>query len=864
MAEKKTTMRSRRSPHVPDAAGKQLVIVESPAKARTINRYLGPQFVVSASVGHVRDLPDKNPKGSRNPVPGVDLDNDFTPTYEIIKEKAATVKQLKQATKNASGIWLATDLDREGEAIAWHLTEALGIKSEDARRVVFNAITKGEIDKAFRNPRAIDMDKVNAQQARRILDRIVGYQVSPLLWKKVGSGLSAGRVQSVATRLVVDREREIEAFIPEEYWKVMGYFTTDLDNAGSIGTQWQKWLEKPPAEEKRGKPDTRTAREKNRWLLEHHSLAADLVEIDGQKFEAKDTEATMAALTRAGFRVDEKIETQNLTAKGPAQRMIRLKGHLAGGPAWRVTSVQGKRTKTHPSAPFITSTLQQAASSQLGFPPHLTMSIAQSLYEGVDVHGMGSVGLITYMRTDSTHLSSEAVQMARAYIDSHFSHEYLPERPNVYTTSVKAAQEAHEAIRPTDVKLTPESIRSSLRQEHYRLYKLIWERFAACQMSDAQWDSTTVMISGIAEGGSLVFRATGRVLVFDGYYAVAGLPHTSEDVLLPSLSQQQELAAIQIDPIQNFTSPPPRYTEASLIKKLESEGIGRPSTYAQIIQVIQSRKYVQKNKNLFYATDLGTIVTDKLIEAFPEILRISYTSNMELQLDDIEENHADWRQMLKDFYRPFKHRLDSAYREMEHVKTEVQASPYTCPLCGSPTVYRFGTRGRFLSCSRYPRCKFSAPIDRNGNPLSPQQTEVACPKCGAPMVLRKGRFGPFLSCTRYPDCDGSLKLDKKGHLIAPKPPPLLTDIPCPKCGAPLNLRRGGRGLWLSCSTYPKCSGRISWSSLEKDTQDRWAKLFDEYERAHPNSIIRKLDGTSVQEGYKPGAAVVENDVIHGD
>jgi len=864
MAEKKTTMRSRRSPHVPDAAGKQLVIVESPAKARTINRYLGPQFVVSASVGHVRDLPDKNPKGARNPVPGVDLDNDFTPTYEIIKEKAATVKQLKQATKNASGIWLATDLDREGEAIAWHLTEALGIKSEDARRVVFNAITKGEIDKAFRNPRAIDMDKVNAQQARRILDRIVGYQVSPLLWKKVGSGLSAGRVQSVATRLVVDREREIEAFIPEEYWKVMGYFTTDLDNAGSIGTQWQKWLEKPPAEEKRGKPDTRTAREKNRWLLEHHSLAADLVEIDGQKFEAKDTEATMAALTRAGFRVDEKIETQNLTAKGPAQRMIRLKGHLAGGPAWRVTSVQGKRTKTHPSAPFITSTLQQAASSQLGFPPQLTMSIAQSLYEGVDVHGMGSVGLITYMRTDSTHLSSEAVQMARAYIDSHFSHEYLPERPNVYTTSVKAAQEAHEAIRPTDVKLTPESIRSSLRQEHYRLYKLIWERFAACQMSDAQWDSTTVMISGIAEGGSLVFRATGRVLVFDGYYAVAGLPHTSEDVLLPSLSQQQELAAIQIDPIQNFTSPPPRYTEASLIKKLESEGIGRPSTYAQIIQVIQSRKYVQKNKNLFYATDLGTIVTDKLIEAFPEILRISYTSNMELQLDDIEENHADWRQMLKDFYRPFKHRLDSAYREMEHVKTEIQASPYTCPLCGSPTVYRFGTRGRFLSCSRYPRCKFSAPIDRNGNPLSPQQTEVACPKCGAPMVLRKGRFGPFLSCTRYPDCDGSLKLDKKGHLIAPKPPPLLTDIPCPKCGAPLNLRRGGRGLWLSCSTYPKCSGRISWSSLEKDTQDRWAKRFDEYERAHPNLIIRKLDGTSVQEGYKPGAAVVENDVIHGD
>jgi len=864
MAEKKTTMRSRRSPHVPDAAGKQLVIVESPAKARTINRYLGPQFVVSASVGHVRDLPDKNPKGARSPVPGVDLDNDFTPTYEIIKEKAATVKHLKQATKKASGIWLATDLDREGEAIAWHLSEALGIKLEDAHRVVFNAITKGEIDKAFRNPRAIDMDKVNAQQARRILDRIVGYQVSPLLWKKVGSGLSAGRVQSVATRLVVDREREIEAFIPEEYWKVMGYFTTDLERAGSIGKQWREWLEKSPAEGKRGKLDTRTAREKNRWLLEHHSLAADLVEIDGKQFEAKDTEATMAALTRAGFRVDEKIETQNPTAKGPAQQMIRFKGHLAGGPVWRVASVQGKRTKTHPSAPFITSTLQQAASSQLGFSPQLTMSIAQSLYEGVDVHGMGSVGLITYMRTDSTHISPEAVQMARAYIDSHFSHEYLPQKPNVYATPVKAAQEAHEAIRPTDVKLTPESVHSSLRQEHYRLYKLIWERFVACQMSDAQWDSTTVLISGIAEGGSLVFRATGRVLVFDGYYAVAGLPHTSEDVLLPSLSQQQELAAIQIDPLQNFTSPPPRYTEASLVKKLESEGIGRPSTYAQIIQVIQSRKYVQKNKNLFYATDLGTIVTDKLIEAFPEILQISYTSNMEQKLDDIEENHADWRQMLKDFYKPFKHRLDNAYRDMNHVKTEVQTSPYTCPKCGSPLVYRFGARGRFLSCSRYPRCKFSAPIDRNGNPISPQQTEVACPKCGAPMVLRKGRFGPFLSCTRYPDCDGILKLDKKGHIVAPTTPPLLTDIPCTKCEAPLNLRRGGRGLWLSCSMYPKCSGKVSWNSLEKDMQDRWAKRFDEHEKAHPNSVIYKLDGTPVEEGFKPGAALVENDEIHGD
>jgi DNA topoisomerase-1 len=863
MAYARKKIPRKRPAVVPETEGKQLVIVESPAKARTINRYLGPQYVVSASVGHVRDLPDKNPKGSKNPVPGVDLDHDFTPTYEIIKEKAATVKHLKLAAKKASGIWLATDLDREGEAIAWHLTKALGIKVEDARRVVFNAITKREIDKAFRNPRTIDMDKVNAQQARRILDRIVGYQASPFLWKKVARGLSAGRVQSVAVRLVVEREREIEAFVPEEYWKVIGYFTTDLDNAGSIGEEWQKWLAEPPAEGKRRKRDSRTAQEKNRWLLEHHSLTAELIEIDGEKFDSKDAEATLASVKRAGFSLDKKIEVENPKAKTPAQRIIRLKGHLVGGPAWRVTSVQSKRMKARPYAPFITSTLQQAASSYLGFPPQLTMNIAQALYEGVQVQGKGSVGLITYMRTDSTHLSGEAVGMARTYIGSHFSDEYLPPRPNVYASSVKAAQEAHEAIRPTDVTLTPEIVRSSLKEQHYRLYKLIWERFVACQMTEAQWDSTTVLISGMADGEDLVFRATGRVLVFDGYYAVVGVPHTAEDVVLPSVAQGQELAAIQIDPIQHFTSPPPRYTEASLVKKLESEGIGRPSTYAQIIQVIQARKYVEKMKNLFHATDLGKTVTDKLIEAFPEILQISYTSDMEQQLDNIEEKHADWRQMLKDFYRPFKDRLDSAYREMGHVKAEVQPSPHTCPQCGSTTVYRFGSRGRFLSCSKYPRCKFAAPIDSNGNPLSPQQTQVACPKCGAPMLLRTGRFGPFLSCSTYPDCDGSVKLDKKGRLIAPKPPPLLTDIPCPKCGAPLNLRRGGKGLWLSCSKYPKCSGRLGWSSLEKDTQQRWEKSFDEHEKAHPKSIIRKLDGTPVEENDKPGALLVENDENQG-
>jgi len=859
MAQRKTKSRGIQYPAISAIEGKQLVIVESPAKARTINAYLGPKYVVSASIGHVRDLPDKNPKGSKDPVPGVDLGYDFKPTYEIIKEKAATVKQLKQAAKKASGIWLATDLDREGEAIAWHLTQALGVTPDHANRVVFNAITRSEIEKAFRHPRKIDMDKVNAQQARRILDRIVGYQVSPLLWKKVGRGLSAGRVQSVAVRLVVEREREIEVFIPDEYWRVTSCFTTDLEHAAALAEEWEKWLSEAPSRGYNKKSNERKAHEKNRWLAEHKSLAAELIEIDGKKFDPKNIEATLAAVKQAGFHLDERIETQNPKARGPARRIIRLRGHLSGGPAWRAKSIQSKRMKSRPYAPFITSTLQQAAASQLGFSPQLTMNIAQALYEGIKVHGKGSVGLITYMRTDSTHLSVESINMARKYIGSTFGDSYLPAKPHVFATSAKAAQEAHEAIRPTDVSLTPEQLRSSLNDRQYKLYKIIWERFVACQMAEAQWDSTTVLISGSANSGELVFRATGRVLIFDGYYKVVGVPPTADEVLLPPIAAEQPLAAIQIDPTQNFTSPPPRYTEASLVKKLEAEGIGRPSTYAQIIQVIQHRKYVEKTQNLFYATDLGKIVTDKLIEAFPEILQVSYTSEMEQQLDDIEEKHADWVQMLKDFYGPFKQRLDGAYKAMGHAKAEIQPAPLTCPQCGSDTVYRFGRNGRFLSCSQYPKCKFAAPIDRNGKPVAPEQTEVACPKCGAPMLLRKGRFGPFLSCAKYPDCDGILNIDKRGSVIPPKTPPLLTDIPCPKCGIPLNLRRGARGLWLSCSTFPNCSGRVSWDSLEEDNKVTWEKALDEHEQAHPQAIIRTLDGTPLGDNYKPKVRTIEDE-----
>ena len=855
MAEKKKTA---------DTQGKQLVIVESPAKAKTLNKYLGKDYVVMASVGHVRDLPGKNPKGVKDPVPGVDLDRGFKPTYEIIKGKAATVAHLKQAAKKADGIWLATDMDREGEAIAWHLVEALKIPPEGAKRVVFNAITKGEIQKAFRNPRKIDMSKVNAQQARRVLDRIVGYQVSPLLWKKVAGGLSAGRVQSVAVRLVVEREREIETFVPEEYWRISGYFTVRPEEATALGEHWAQWLAEPPTAKNGRRSNGRTASEKNAWLSDHDGFSADLIEIDGKKFEPKEMGVALTAAKRAGFCLDETLEGENAAARAPGRPMVRLKGHVeAGRPRWRVKSVQTKRTKSRPYAPFITSTLQQAAANQLDFSAQFTMSVAQALYEGVDIRGMGSVGLITYMRTDSTHLSSEALSMVREYISSRYGEAYLPEKPNFFASSNKAAQEAHEAIRPTDVSLTPESVRSSLKEAHYKLYKLIWERFVACQMSDAQWDSTTVLVAGRDSQGELVFRSSGRVLVFDGYHKVVGMSNGGEDAVLPQMREGMEVAPFQIDPLQNFTSPPPRYTEASLVRKLEAEGIGRPSTYAQIIQVIQNRKYVEKNRNRFYATDLGKVVTDKLVEAFPEIMQVGYTRDMEQQLDDIEEKQADWVQMLRKFYGPFNQSLQSAYDLLGHARAETHPAPHTCPQCGGATVYRFGRKGRFLSCANYPECKFAAPVDREGNPLSPEQTDIACPLCGSAMLKRRGRFGPFLSCQRYPDCGGILNLDRRGLISAPKTPPLLTDLRCPKCQSPMNLRRGARGPWLSCSAFPKCRGRVGWSTLDKDARKRWQEALEEHEKSHPRPVIQKLDGTPVDESYSPQVQGMEEDEMSG-
>ena len=761
MAKKTTKKPSRRKPparkgvgggrgrsggsKAPDAAGKHLVIVESPTKAKTINKYLGPDYVVLASVGHVRDLPSRNPKGVKAPIPGVDLDNDFEPTYDILPNSRKTVADLKRVARKAADVWFATDLDREGEAIAWHLAQALDVPVAQAKRVVFNAITKAEIEHAFAAPRNIDQNRVDAQQARRILDRIVGYQVSPLLWKKVAGGLSAGRVQSVAVRLVVQREREIEAFIPDEYWKITGLFATDPDKAGDLGDAWRQWLN---ADE-----NGRTVKDRNAWLSEHRCVKAELIEVAGDPFKPDNRADALAAAKKLGFVLDHADEHEDEKGKGPARSLCEYHGKVGDdAPEYRIKSIATRRTTSKPSAPFITSTMQQAAANRLGFQLQRTMRVAQQLYEGVDIHGSrGQTGLITYMRTDSTHLTDEAIGMARNYIESTFGDRYLPKKINVYQSSNKSAQEAHEAIRPTDVTITPQSVRSELSDDQYKLYKLIWERFVACQMSPAQWDSTTILIR--SDPHDATFKATGRTLVFDGHLKVTGVPN-GDDIILPPLEERQQLGPMRIDPTQHFTSPPPRYTEASLQKKLEEEGIGRPSTYAPIIQTIQDRKYVEpvapRDRRLC-ATDLGKVVTDMLAEAFPRIMDIPYTREMEAELDKIEDEHHDWKEMLHAFYGPFKEKLEQAHDTIEHAKAAMEDAPFTCPDCGSGTVYRFGKNGRFLSCSTYPDCKYAAPIDREGQPMQPQETDILCPLDGRPMIKRTGRFGPFLASPGYPE-----------------------------------------------------------------------------------------------------------------
>ncbi len=747
---------------------KSLVIVESPAKAKTINRYLGPDFDVKASMGHVRDLPSKGLN--------VDIENNFEPTYDIMPGKKRVVVQLKAAAKKCDKLYLATDLDREGEAIAWHLAQILGIPENRIYRVIFNAITKSAIQQAFSEPGRIDMDKVMAQQARRILDRIVGYEISPLLWKKVTRGLSAGRVQSVAVKIIVQREREIREFKPEEYWLIPAVFTTDLQS--NFRGQWLQFVT-PKTPDAKGP----TVEEKGKWLAEHKAFEAELYRIGDNKFKASNNEETQAV-----FRELEHAE-------------------------FKISDIETKESVTHPQAPFITSTLQQAAANRLGFSAKRTMAVAQQLYEGIDLGSMGSLGLITYMRTDSTHVSGEAIGEARKYIEHQFGPKYLPEKPNVYA-SKKSAQQAHEAIRPTDVDLTPGEIRQHLNDEQFKLYDLVWRRFVACQMESARWNVTTLSITAPTKVGPAMYRATGRTLVFDGFNKV-WLTSSAEQELPPT-QVGQKLATVDIWPEQHFTKPPARYTEASLIKALEKEGIGRPSTYAPIISTIQERGYVEQREKKFYSTDLGEVVTAKLDEYFPRIMDIAFTRHMEEQLDKIEEQHLAWQGVLSAFYGPFKENLETAQKEMKHAKAESTPSEYTCPDCGRQLLYKFGKNGKFLSCSGYPECKFACPCDKEGKMVQTQVTEHKCPKCGKPMVIKRSRFGTFLGCSDYPQCKTTQKMDKQGNVLPPKPPAEPTGVKCYNCKqGELVVRQSKRGPFLGCNRFPRCRTIVSIKGLDR-------------------------------------------------
>jgi DNA topoisomerase-1 len=809
--------------------GKNLVIVESPAKAKTINKYLGDDFVVKASMGHVRDLPRKSKGGDI----GIDLKN-FEPRYEILKDRSKVVSELKTLAKRSGQVYLATDLDREGEAIAWHLKEALGIPDEKTQRVIFNAITKSEIQKAFKHPMAIDMDRVNAQQARRILDRIVGWEISPILWRKVAKGLSAGRVQSVAVRLIVEREREIEAFIPAEYWKIGGIFTTEIagDTCKELAAKWVDFLTNTGNGE-------RTKVEREKWLAEHHAFQAELIELAGKKFEAGNKNDARKAAELLGFVLDKENTTEEAEAKGPARYLTTMDGHLPDCPTFTVRTIEKKRTTSKPSAPFITSTLQQSASSRLSFGAQRTMRLAQTLYES---------GHITYMRTDSTNLSPEAVTMARDYVKKSFGDRYLPEKANVYASSNKSAQEAHEAIRPTDATFTPADARAKLGADEWKLYQLIWNRFISCQMPPAEFDQTTVTIVGHTKGGDAVFRASGRKLVFDGFMKVAGV--SSEDQLLPELKEQQPVTPIEIDPTQHFTQPPARYTEASLVKELEKLGIGRPSTYASIIQTIQDRQYVSQVDRRFYATMLGSIVTDKLMQGFPDIMDVKFTAGMEDQLDGIEEKQIDWVKLLHDFYGPFHKEVEGALEKLDHAGGT--PSPYSCPKCGRPMVYRISKNGFFLSCSGYPECDGTQPVDQQGKPMLREVSEFKCPNCGREMIKRRGRFGEFLGCSGYsvknekgePSCSTIINLDKEGKPLPPKTPPIPTTIKCEKDGGVLLLRDGKRGPWLGCANFPKCRGMKNLSKLEPDQRKQVDALIPLLKEgaARSQELIAKITG----------------------
>ncbi|MFD1177181.1 type I DNA topoisomerase [Paenibacillus puldeungensis] len=678
-----------------------LVIVESPAKAKTIGKYLGSKFIVKASMGHVRDLPKSQI--------GVEVENDFSPKYITIRGKGSILKELKDASKKVKKIYLAADPDREGEAIAWHLAHVLDVDKTETCRVVFNEITKQAVKDAFKTPRKINMDLVNAQQARRILDRLVGYKISPLLWKKVKKGLSAGRVQSVAVKIILDRENEISAFVPEEYWSITARLKT-----GDI------------------------------------PFEAKFYQYRGEKLELSSEQQVQAILK--------------------AIKQVQFK----------VTEVKEKERLRHPAAPFTTSSLQQEAARKLNFRAAKTMSVAQQLYEGVDLGKEGTVGLITYMRTDSTRIASSAQEEAKEYILGKYGDAFSPETPRQYSKKAAGAQDAHEAIRPTSAMRDPESVKEFTTRDQYRLYKLIWDRFMASQMSSAVLDTMSVDIAA----GDATFRAVGSKIRFPGFMKVYVEGNddgtTDDEKFLPPLKAGDVLTTEEIDPKQHFTQPPPRYTEARLVKTLEELGIGRPSTYAPTLETIQKRGYVAIEEKKFMPTELGELVIEQMEQFFPEILDVEFTAHMEEDLDHVEEGSEDWVRVLGQFYESFEKRLVVAEEEMKEIEIEDEVSDEICEKCGKPLVYKLGRFGKFLACSGFPECRNTKPIIKD--------IGVTCPKCKEGHVVerrsKKGRV--FYGCDRYPECD-FVSWDKP----SPKP--------CPKCGSLMIEKRNKQGGKLQCT-----------------------------------------------------------------
>jgi len=712
--------------------GKSLIIVESPAKTRTLSSFVGPGYEIAASMGHVRDLPPKQL--------GVDVEHDFAPQYEPIAERKSTLTDLRGKVKQADVVYLASDPDREGEAIAWHLAQALKIK--DPRRIEFNEITRRAVQQALQHPRGIDPRRVDAQQARRILDRLVGYKLSPLLMRKLRRRtLSAGRVQSVAVKLVCDREREIEAFKSHEYWDLFGQF------AAGVADSTIRGLGEAAPEE-------------------GESFRAKLVEVNGAKAKVEN---------------GEQAEVIAADARGQEYRVARIKR---------------SQRKRSPLPPFITSTLQQEASNRLGMSAARTMRIAQQLYEGLALGDEGAVGLITYMRTDSTRVAAEAQAEARDYISAEFGADYAPERPRQFA-SRKGAQEAHEAIRPTGVTRHPDALAEHLGRDQLRLYRLIWSRFVASQMADANLD---VMVVDAA-GGSYLFRVTGQAVIFPGFMRVysplRAKQEEEEEIKLPPLGEGQPLRLLDLETIQKFTQPPPRYTEASLVRALEAKGIGRPSTYAPIMSTIRDRGYVYLDGRHLRPTDLGFVVTDQLSQHFPRIMDVAFTANIEEQLDRVEQGEENWVELLRAFYGPFEESLEKAEEGMGGVRMPARETGEKCPQCEKPLVIRIGRRGPFRACSGYPECRYAAPVEGEAPP-QPQATDEQCPECGKPMLLRSGRRGQFLGCSGYPACRHTSPLPGQDESAQ-------IEKSCPKCGKPLAVRRSRRGPFLGCTGYPDCS-----------------------------------------------------------